>query len=513
MDHAVADQPTTPLDYGQTRRLRRLRVFRAIKRLILICVPICLYVGLYLGFARRDLLFGGLYHVGYPGADRWYALSGRAASVLGQDDEPLDAFTTVRRFEDSVWRTGDRAYAPLWRAFYPLERLEIQLRGGRVVPIHYPGAPIDAATAAAARAAATNPAAQPPKLPFVGPVYHEWFVRDGRLYRFIGAEYAGRAAFFVPVVRTDVYLFEWDLTAPFIADASPRPAKVRRVDLQSHSRWDPHWLVDADHYLTWDARQRQASLLQFADERRPAKIVATLQGVGPVRCDALSPICVNRSARLFAAEKDGLCIFSTQTLAPVRKINETAALQRFFAARTDELDNKNSSCYLTDDGKHLVRIVTIYKPLNGGSDSINRTTAAIYDLDADTTRELPLDMGLRTEVKDLERVNGALQFCLQFTKGDRKWPQQLADESLHTLADITPRSSSGGLERVTWEPASGRVVDLPGHTANPQPLDLDSEIMVQDARTGQRAQGLIRYADQNGLPGLFNPGIMKLAPF
>jgi hypothetical protein len=69
------------------------------------------------------------------------------------------------------------------------------------------------------------------------------------------------------------------------------------------------------------------------------------------------------------------------------------------------------------------------------------------------------------------------------------------------------------LERVTWEPASGRVVDLPGHTANPQPLDLDSEIMVQDARTGQRAQGLIRYADQNGLPGLFNPGIMKLAPF
>jgi hypothetical protein len=366
---------------------------------------------------------------------------------------------------------------------------------------------------AATHPAAANPAAPQPKLPFAGPVYHEWFVRDGRLFRFVGAEYAGHAVFFVPVQPTDVYLFEWNLAAPFAAGAPPRTAKVRQIDSQPNAHWDTHWLIDPDHYLTWDARHRRASLLQFTREGQPAKVVATLDGVAPLRCDKFSPISVNHSARLFAAEKDGLCIFSTEKLAPVRKLKETAALQHFFAARTDELDNENSRCYLTDDGKQLVRIVTIYKVGKGGNNSINHTIAVIYDLDADKTRDLPLDVGLRTDVKDVEVVKGALQFCIQFTKGDGKWPQQLIDESLHPLADITPVSRSGGLERVTWDPGSAKVVDLPGHTANPQPLELDSEIMVEDTGTGKRSLGVIRYADPAGKPPLFQPGLIKLHPF
>lgn len=503
MDPVLPQGAQPSLDYGRSRPASWRRTWRLLRRIFLWSLPAIVYVLLYVSFARRAGFFGGLYAVSYPGAVRFYALSNRAAESLGQSDESIergrDAGMTVRRFDDSLYHSNAKWYSGLWRAFYPLERLELQLRGGSVVPIHYPGVAVSAQVAA-----------DPKQLPLAGLVYREWFIRGGRLYRFIGAEYGGRSASHELEKRTDIYLFEWDLTVPF--EPAPRSAaRVRCVDSTRRIAWDEHWLVDADWYLTWDKNSGRVSLLQFAGERQPARVVATLQGVRPVRCNVLSPISVSRSGQFFAAEDNGLFVFDARTLARVHQIKETAALAQFFAARTDELDNTNSQCFLTDDGNLLVRVIETFK--SSGDTIINSTSAAVYDINADRSRVIPLNIGTRTDVKDVERVDGALQFYLQSTTTGKKWPHQIVDEKLHSIVTVGPPSTHSGLERFGWEPSSARLVELPGFTANPQPLDLDSEIQVQDAHTGRSTIGRIRYADSSGQPKLFTPGIMKLSHF
>jgi hypothetical protein len=502
MDSPITGESQPPLEYGRTRAPRRRRVWRVLRRVVLWSLPVLVYVLLYVGFARRQF-FMGLLSFSYPGAVRFYATSGHAAESLGHSDESIesarDAGMKIRRFDDSLYHCNPAWYSGLWRVFYPLERIEIQIRGGSVVPIRYPGATVSAGAIA-----------DPAKLPLVGTVYREWFIRDERLYRFMAAEYGGRNGSFEPEKRTDIYLFEWDLSTPF--ESTPRPAaRARLVDSTRRVKWDDHWLVDADRYLTWERHSERVSLLQFAGEQQPARVAATLERVSPVRCDVQGSISVSRSGRFFAGERNGLFVFDARTLMPLRQIYESAALTQFFAARAGELSNTNSQCFLTDDGKLLVRVITFFGA--PGGKTVNGTAAAVYDIENGSTREISLNVGSRTDIKDVEWVEGKLLFYVQSTTTGKEWPHQIVDENLHPIVAVGPPSTHTGLERLAWEPSSARLAELPGFAANPQALELDSEILVQDAHSGRVVTGVIRYGDSAGFPKLFKVGMRKLKPY
>jgi hypothetical protein len=431
--------------------------------------------------------------INYPGAVRLYALSPQMVSGLGSNDGLYDEWRKsgieVRLSSDSIFAgRGWRFY--LWRMFYPLEQLDLLRHGEHPLPISYPGPRVTTATTPSSG------------LPLTGLVYHETYFREGIVCRFVEAAYGGRDSENNLLTTNDVYLFEWDIAGPW--DKTPRLAKkVRLVDSNNKWFWDHHWILDEDHYLTWDEKHDSATVLEYQSETKPARVIASLSSVGPIRCNLYGTIVVNRSARQFVGEKNGLFIFDTKSLTPIRELNPSASLNAFFAARKDESSSKNSSCFLTDDCKLLVRIA-VFTPANDPDYSV----AIVYDVDQDMTREIPVTAGLRADVKDVEIVDGSLWFYVSTFDASGKWTQLLRNENGTKVIPISP-GQNPDTEVMNWDTLRSVMVDLPGFEANPQPLDLDSEIQMQMFPSSDTTRGVIRYGDSTGKPAIFHAGILK----
>ncbi|MCE9546996.1 MAG: hypothetical protein K8T25_16095 [Planctomycetia bacterium] len=488
-------------DRGTVPTSRRRRVWLMVLWSLGVLVPLALYVGIYLGCSERMYLWGGFFSVKYPGLMRTYALTPKASVILGSSEEILerdeDKERTVRRFNESLLQISPGGWHHLWRIFYPAERIEMAMSGNSPLAIEY-------SNSAPAHASPTSPAA----LPLIGLVYREWFVRDNILYRFVQGVYAARDSSHTQTKRNDVYLFEWPLDGAW--NDKPRVAsRVRLVETNSRNVWDQHWIVDADHLITWNERPGEARLLSIPPQGKPATMMATIPNLRPVRCNTMGPISVSPTARFFAGEKDGLTIFRGDTFEVARRVPESEGTRRFFQSRPDELNNTNSVCHLSDDGTTLLLVVNIFKP--DGDRFVSGTTVVLFNFQNGEVRDIPVKLGIRADVHRAHLVNGKLTLYVTYTKGDGKWQQCLLNPEDQTVIDLHPENSQPDIITMGWDTSQQMMVDLPGFEANPQPLDKDSEVCIEKIGIGNRTVGKLRYGDSSGTPSLFTPGIIKFS--
>ncbi len=467
------------------------------RRTLWVLVPLLVYAGIYIVFSVRSYSWGGGFFISYPGLVRFYALSEKASASLGQSEDMIETQTlagaSVRQFNESLVLIAPGRLHHVWRVFYLAERTELALRRARPLKIAYTGPNL-----------ANSSTRTPSALPFLGPVFEDWCIRNGSLFRFVQGVYAARDGSNSLKRRNDVYLFEWSLDGTW--DDKPRVAnRARLVETNSLTTWEPHWVVDADHFITWNEKTGETRLLVCHTDAQLATVVANIPRLRPVRCNALSPISVSPTARFFAGESDGLTIFRADTFEVVHRVPESASTKRFFEKRPDELDNKNSHCFLMDDGATILRVVTIFK--SSGDEFINGTTVVRWNLLTGEVSDIPVKVGNRADVHNAALVDGKLILYLTYTPKRDVWKQCLLNTSDDTLVEIHPANSQVDMVTMAWDPIRGSLVDLPGFPANPQPLNLESEVGIGVVGAGKTILRKLRYGDVAGMPALYQPGI------
>ena len=491
----------TPIGYGTSRTQWRKRAWRILRPAIFVLIPFIIYGVTYIAFRRVTYTWGGGVVVQYPGVTRFYALTLRLSYKLGHSDELIeshaDAGGSSRQLSDSVLLLKAGRWHHMWRIFYAAERVEFALRGDQPLKINYSGPVLTNSSPTAAA---------PSTLPLLGAVYQECYVRDKKIYRFIQGVYGARNRINVMERRNDIYLLEWPTDGAW--DQTPRSASVRLVETSSRAAWEPHWLVDHDHFVTWNENTGQAKVFTCTDAG-PASVTATIAGLRPVRCNRVSPISVSAAGKFIAAEKDGLTIFQADTLRPAVRIPESDSLSRFFAKRTDELDEHNSLCYVMDDGVTLLRVVTIFKA--SGDGFVNGTIVVVINSGTGEVRDIPIKLGARADVHNAALIDGKLLLYVIYTEGDSRWKQCLFEPDSQRVVALHPENSQPDSVAMYWDPTGELLVDIPGFAANPQPLVQDAEICIENPALGSRTLGRIRYGDVGGNPKLFQPGLMKFA--
>ena len=498
---------THELEYDVKPVPRYRRFLRIALRSLWVIIPLAIYAATYLLATDRGFIWGGGFVVEYPGMTRIYAVSPRMATSLGSSDELVAGVRqgggTVMQLDGSLVVSRGGWPSQLWRIFALAERAELACRGEWPLRIAYANpAPIAQASPASKSTGSTS-------LPFVGMVYGDWFVRDETLYRFMTATYAARDASNALTQRNDVYLFEWPLARPW-TDA-PRPAsRVRLVDsntqVTSFFSPPPRWLVDADRFITWNETTGDTTLLAGGPDGK-SSVVATIQGLFPIRCDPLSPIAVSPGGKFLAGENNGLTIYRADTLEHVRRVPEGEASAKFFAARPDELDATNSRCYVMDDGTTLVRVVTVFKRTSDGF--YDGTSVVVWNLETGDVVEFPVRVGSRADVMRVDLVDGALWLYLAYSENG-KWRQCLFNPRDEAKIDLHPANRQVSMAAMGWDPSNRMLVDLPGFPADPQAIELDSDIYIERLDPADRQRGVIRYGDAKGWPALFSSGRMTL---
>src|SRR5437868_6879506 len=104
----MSSAPSSPpgIEYGMKRISWARRAWRILRITLLFLLPLVLYAGTYLIFAKRFYLWGGGWAVRYPGMIRYYAFTSNDSSSLGNSEKMIerhkDAGGAVREFDDSL---------------------------------------------------------------------------------------------------------------------------------------------------------------------------------------------------------------------------------------------------------------------------------------------------------------------------------------------------------------------------------------------------------------------------
>jgi hypothetical protein len=327
---------------------------------------------------------------------------------------------------------------------------------------------------------------------FVGGVYRDASVRGDQLIRFVSVESAPTRK----GVRRDLYLLEWDLsrwdgTNPVVA------AVATKVGSESAESWQDcgvYHSLGGRLFITWKEPKlgRTGSLVLQQTSSSSAQSKRFISDLGPLPCAKWGGAVFDRSNQLIIAGGKNGGMFRANTLDRVRPLPQSDAWQSFLAARPDELDNTNCRCFLSDDGRYLTRAATIYRPADNAN-SVNYQVAVIYDFKDDRTRDVPLEIGLRTDIADVECVRGTMWFYLCIVDAPNHWSQLITDESRNQTYKVEPDSQAD--ESMLWDITRDRLIRVHGYPANPQSLPLTSGVDIYEYRLGKALHCRLSYSD------------------
>lgn len=128
--------------------------------------------------------------------------------------------------------------------------------------------------------------------------------------------------------------------------------------------------------------------------------------------------------------------------------------------------------------------------------------AVIYDLAHDQVREVPLDIGLRSEICDVENVGGTMWFYLCFLDAPNHWAQIVTDDAREHSYTVKPESRED--DALLWDLPNDRLVRFEGDSANPQSLLPAGGVQLYYYKRGSVEHHRILYEDGHGQPAFFH---------